>query len=421
MTEIIIPKAFKCLWDEKRYKILYGGRGGAKSHNIGRYLLIKGMAKKSRILCTREIQGSIRDSVHKLLSDIIGMYPALTDFYTVQRDNIYGKNGTEFLFKGLKHNSTEIKSTEGIDIAWVEEAERVSDASWEVLIPTIRKEGSQILISFNPKQPTDPTYVRFVANADESMTVKKVSYLDNPFFPKVLDAERLRLQKNDPEAYKHIWEGEFDTRFTGSVYADLLDKAKAEGRISRVPYDPSVPVITAWDIGFADYTVIWFAQVVGKEPRIIDYYINNFEDLDHYVKEINSKPYNYEQHYLPHDAQHERLGMAQSISGQLRKMGLNHVVLKVKNVDAGIQLGRQLLQSVWIDQDKCRDGLHELRQYQYEYDEAKQMFKKSPTHNDPADAFRYLATALEQRKTRNQPNTKRKARARRGSSTSWMA
>ena len=165
MTKLQIPSAFQELFKPHRYKVLYGGRGGAKSESIVRALLLIGAQKKTRILCARELQGSIQDSVHKLLADIIYSHPTLDAFYEVQKAAIIGKNGTEFLFKGLKHNITEVKSMAGVDICFVEEAEKVSDQSWEVLIPTIRKDGSEIWISFNPKNLTDPTYQRFVVNA----------------------------------------------------------------------------------------------------------------------------------------------------------------------------------------------------------------------------------------------------------------
>ena len=298
-TKIDIPKAFLFLFKPKRYKVLYGGRGGAKSHTIARYLLVEGMRSKHRFLCTRELQGSIQDSVHKLLSDIINSEPALSDYYDVQKATIVGKNGTEFLFKGLKHNITEVKSTEGITKCWVEEAEKVSDQSWEVLIPTIRDAGSEIIVSFNPKNLTDPTYQRFVVNATDDMVVKKVSWRDNPFFPDVLKAEAEKLKKQDADAYNHIWEGEPDLRRNGAVYAKQILAARDDKRITRVPYDPSCEVFTAWDLGFGDATAIWWCQFVGRELRWLDYYESCGEQLDHYVSLVKSKPYNYSNHYLP--------------------------------------------------------------------------------------------------------------------------
>lgn len=401
MTEIVIPDVFRPLFEPKRFKVYYGGRGGSKSHNYARALLIMGMQKQTRILCARELQGSIADSVHKLLSDIIADYD-LNGFYDVQKAAIKGKNGTEFIFKGLKHNTTDIKSTEGIDVCWVEEAEKVSQGSWEVLIPTIRKEASEIWISFNPKHPTDPTYTMFVANADEDMYVKRVSYRDNPFFPEVLEVERLRLKKNDDKAYNHVWEGGFDERHFGGIYATYIEDARNADRILPAPYKSGIPVIAAWDLGKSDSTAIWFAQVVGFEPRIIDYYENAQKDLAHYAEYMRTLPYKEITNYLPHDAGHERLGMSNSMSQQLKALGIDNKVLKVGSVAARIELGRDLIKQAYFDERKTKDGVHALTNYQYEYDDNKQMFKQKPLHDwasDGADAFGYLAQAI-QRETK---------------------
>src|SRR6185369_15022252 len=242
--QVDIPEVFQDLFEPKRYKVYYGGRGGAKSWGFADALLIMGTQRPLRILCARELQKSIADSVHKLLSDQI-MSLGLEEFYEIQKTTIIGLNGTEFLFNGLKHNATEIKSTEGIDICWVEEAEKVSEASWELLIPTIRKEHSEIWISFNTKQPNDATYKRFVFDAPGNSIVKKVSYKDNPFFPDVLEYERLELQRKDPKAYAHVWEGEFDTRYSGAVYAKWIADLKDKGHIRPdVLHDPAYPVYT---------------------------------------------------------------------------------------------------------------------------------------------------------------------------------
>src|SRR5574343_528053 len=193
--DIDFPKAFFPLFDPKRYKVFYGGRGGGKSWAFALALLTIGLNRPIRVLCARELQVSIQDSVHKLLSDIINKYPGMAAFYEVQNKAIFGLNGTEFNFKGLKHNANEIKSYEGVDYVWVEEAQAVSNKSWEVLIPTVRKEGSEIWCSFNPKNATDPTWQRFVMNADEDSIVRKVGPEDNPFFPDVLRKEMERLYK----------------------------------------------------------------------------------------------------------------------------------------------------------------------------------------------------------------------------------
>ena len=228
MAFVKIPRAFKGLFKKARYKIYYGGRGGAKSWALGTGGLIKGMERPLRFLCVREYQNSIADSVHKLLSDLIQRY-GWSSFYTVTKDKITGINGTEFIFCGLHHNVQEIKSKEGIDICWVEEAHNVSAESWSVLLPTIRKEGSEIWVSFNPQKRDDPTY-DFVLHPRPDSIVEKVNFDRNPFFPATLDAERRYMLETDPEGYKHVWLGECIT-----ITDALVFKGKFEIRAFETP------------------------------------------------------------------------------------------------------------------------------------------------------------------------------------------
>lgn len=192
-----------------RNMIFYGGRYSGKSYHVALALLLKGRREKKRILCAREVQNTIRDSVHKLLKDIIEKYN-FTD-YTVTNDaiinNIYG---TEFIFKGLRQNINEIKSTEGIDICWVEEAQSVSDKSWDVLTPTIRKEGSQIIATFNRFAELDPVYVRYVMNQPPNTYVKKVNYdvLERCGLMTEAIYNEMEADKANPELYNHKWLGE---------------------------------------------------------------------------------------------------------------------------------------------------------------------------------------------------------------------
>ena len=203
-----IVEAYAKLLEPHRFKVLKGGRGSGKSHTVARILLSRGYEKKLRILCAREIQKSIKDSVHKLLSDLIEEF-GLQSFYTITQASIVGINGTEFMFCGLWQNASEIKSKEGIDYCWVEEAERVSEQSWDYLIPTIRKEESEIWIVFNPDSETDPTYKRFVTNKPDDELLIETTYRDNLlFFPKVLEREMEWCKKTDYDKYLWVWEGQ---------------------------------------------------------------------------------------------------------------------------------------------------------------------------------------------------------------------
>ena len=216
------PLAFGYLFDpplgETRYRVAYGGRGSAKSWQFARALLVHGLSHKLRILCAREYQASIKDSVHRVLADQITRL-GLEGSYTVQEASIIGKNGTEFLFKGLKRDISQIKSTEGIDICWIEEAEAVSDHSWKILTPTIRKDGSEIWVTFNPALESDPTYQLFVAKPTDRAIVRYVTYDDNPWFPDVLRAEADEMFLTDPEAHAHVWRGKPWARSDAQVLA----------------------------------------------------------------------------------------------------------------------------------------------------------------------------------------------------------
>jgi phage terminase large subunit len=290
----------------------------------------------------------------------------------------------------------EIKGLEGIDIAWVEEAQIVSDNSWELLIPSIRKEGSEIWMSFNPKNPTDPTWQRFVVNADDNTLVQKVSWRDNPFFPSVLDIERKKLLKDDPEAYAHIWEGEFDTRYSGAVYAKWVKQENVrDGIVSNVS------VHTAWDLGYDDATAIWFWQVVGKEVRWIDYYESSGQDIEHYVNVIKSKMYTYGDHYVPHDAANKLLAAGgRSIVQQAFGMGVKMRVVAATSQQNQIEALRLVLQNSYFEKDKTKDGVNALMQYHFEYDERKGMFKSHPRHDwssHGADAAEIVGQVMRER------------------------
>lgn len=204
---IQIPSAFHDIFSGKaRYRIAHGGRGSAKSHTFAKMAVLRAYQQKILILCARELQNSITDSVHRLISQQIELLE-LNSAFEICKASIKCTNGSEFIFKGLRHNATEIKSTEGIDIAWVEEAERVSDDNWNTLIPTIRKPDSEIWITFNPKEKNAPTHKRFVLNTPPSAKIKEINYYDNPWFPDTLREEMEYMRRTDRDGYEHVWLG----------------------------------------------------------------------------------------------------------------------------------------------------------------------------------------------------------------------
>ena len=390
-----IPEVFRPLFEPHRYKVYWGGRGGAKSWAFADSLLIQAAQRPLRILCAREMQRSIKDSVHSLLKDRITAL-GLSGHYEVLQNEIRGRNGSSIIFAGLWSNPESLKSVEGVDICWIEEANTVSESSWATLIPTIRKKGSEIWVSFNPKLKTDPAYRRFVLNPPEGAVVKKVSWRDNPWLTDVLISEMEHLKTSDYDEYQHVWEGELKNFADGAIYANQLKLAKDEGRITKVPIE-SVPVHTFWDLGRNDSTAIWFMQRIGLQNRFIDYYEHRLVDLDHYAKVLKDKGYLYGEHYLPHDVEVIVLGANnRSRKVMLEDMGVQpiEVVPRIANLNEGIEATRQSFSSCWFDEDRCDQGLSALANYQYVFDEKFDTFRQVPLHNwasNGADAFRQFA------------------------------
>lgn len=217
--QVQFPDKLQGLFQPKRYKVLYGGRGGAKSWGVARALLLLAADRPLRVLCAREVQKSMRDSVHRLLKDQVSAL-GLESFYEVLDTEIRGLNGSLFLFSGLQqHTVDSIKSFEGVNIVWVEEAHGVSAKSWDVLIPTIRAEGSEIWLTLNPDMDTDDTYVRFIASPSDDTWLCEMNWRDNPWFPSVLEDERVKAKRSLlADDYDHIWEGKPRRVAEGAIY-----------------------------------------------------------------------------------------------------------------------------------------------------------------------------------------------------------
>lgn len=425
--------------------MLWGGRGAGRSWGVARALLILGTQRAIRVLCCRELQNSITESVHKLLGDQISLL-GLDGFYEIQAAKVVGRNGTSFAFEGIKNNTSKIKSYEGIDYCWVEEADKVSRASWGILIPTIRKEGrdvktgkpyqSEIWMTFNPGLATDYTYATWVLDESlapvgsdrfpepckcpvlesDSAFVVKMTWRDNEWFPEVLKSELERDKKRDEDYYLNVWEGHPVQVLDGAIYAKELRRATSEGRIGRVPTLRQYPVDTFWDLGHGNSTCIWFAQRVAYETRVIGYYSANMEDIAHYLAELQKRSHLYGFHYLPHDAAAKRLGTKLTIQEQIAKAYPKSVKIVSKlSLEDGINAVRLLFPSCYFDERACADGLDALRHYRYKVMDSNQperarRLSLRPLHDwasDGADAFRYLAVATKEPRSGKPPMSER--------------
>jgi phage terminase large subunit len=344
--------------------------------------------------------------VHKLLSDQIADL-GLDGFYEITQASIKGKNGSEFFFVGLKNNISNVKSFEGVDICWVEEAQTVSKTSWNVLIPTIRKEQSEIWVTFNPELETDDTFQRFVAHPPKDCVIEKINWSDNPWFPETLRLEKDALKERDIESYNTVWEGVCRQTVDGAVFAREMQAADLEGRIMRVPYDPAKPVHAVFDLGWADATAIWFVQFIGMEIHLIRYIEDNQRTISHYLSVMQTYGYVYDTLWLPHDAQNKTLAAnGRSIEEIVRAAGYKVQITAKVPVSDSINAARTIFPKCYFDREECAEGLQCLRHYRYDVDPDTKMFSKSPLHDNyshGADAFRYIGLVVnEPRKIKKQ-------------------
>ena len=381
------------LFEPSRYKVLYGGRGSMKSWGVARALLILGAQKTLRVLCVRELQASLDDSVHKLLSDQIYEL-GLQDVYKIEKAAIYGPVGTEFSFEGIRHNVQKIKSYEGIDICWVEEAQSVSKSSWSVLIPTIRKAGSEIWLTFNPYREKDETYQRFVMQTPPNSVKIFLNWRDNDWLSQELLAEKDYLQATDPDAYLNIWEGHCIANLEGAVYARELREAAISGRIADVPWDRTVGVNAYFDLGRRDLTSIWFTQKVAMQHRVLEYVEHRGVDFSYYIQLLQRKPYIYDEIGLPHDGKARVLGSKHTIEEQLRQHKFKVRVAPRLPVTTGISAVRSVFSNCWFDAKGTAKGRERLGDYHFNVDQDDKEFSVNPVHDENshgADSFRTFA------------------------------
>jgi len=396
------PEKLGFLFHPHRYKVAYGGRDGAKSWSFARALLILGAKKPLRIGCFREVQKSIKDSVHQLLSDQIESL-GLSGIYQVLHNEIRGPNGTLFVFSGLSNLTRDsIKSFEGLDIAWVEEAHSVVKRSWEILIPTIRKPNSEIWVSFNPEMETDYTYDFFVTNTPDEAYVQKINFTDNPWRSQVLDNARKLMERDHPEDYRHIYLGECLPAVAGAIYFKEVTALKESKRLCNVPYDPMLKVHVVVDLGFNDYMALILVQRLGSEIRVIRYIEDRQRHIPSYSQELRDLHLNYGRIWLPHDGRAETLISASnplgaSAEAQFNTLGWDVEIVPNLQIEQGIRKTREIFPRVVIDKTNAIELLNRLGRYRRRVNAEGQA--SSPVHDDEShgsDGFRYMALIADQ-------------------------
>lgn len=399
VSRLEVPEALlPLLTDKARYKVVYGGRGSGKSWTAARLLVLLAASKPIRVLCARETQKSIQESVHRLLKDQIEAM-GLQSRFDVQETKILGINGSDFAFAGIRQQGiANLKSFEGTDIVWVEEAQVVSKRSWDVLIPTIRKPGSEIWITFNPELDTDETYSRFVTDPPEGALVIRCNWSDNPWFPVELERERVDWLKRDPVGYETVWNGACRPAVEGAIYAGEIEAVVRDGRIRNVPYDPLLKVHTVWDLGWNDSMSIICVQRSASEIRVIDYIEDSHRTLDSYVMQLKDRRWNWGTDYIPHDGRSKDFKSGKSTEEIMQAMGRTVTVLSRDNVEEGIRLARMVFPRCYFDRDKTQPLLNSLKRYRRQINQQTNE-PGAPLHDEhshAADAFRYVAMAAEQ-------------------------
>lgn len=406
LIDASFPKKLQFLFKPARYKVAYGGRGSGKSWSFARSLLVIAASKPTRVLCTREVQKSIQQSVHQLLKDQIAAL-GLTSFFEVLQTEIRGKNGSAFYFSGLSDQTADsLKSFEGVDICWCEEAHSISKGSWNILTPTIRKPDSEIWVTYNPQLESDETHMRFVVNPPPDCVSVQMNYSDNPYFPEVLEKERIHAKNTmKTEDYNHIWEGQCKPAVEGAIYFDAMSQSIQMGRITSVPHDGNLKTHLIFDLGMADSMTIILAQKVSSEVRIIHYIEGNQRTLADYSAELrglrlDGQPMNWGTVWLPHDGFHKRHQTGIDDRQVMENLGWVVDPTGVPNTEiaTGIDRAREIFPRIYFNKDRTERLIECLKRYRWNIN-SKTGEAVRPLHDEfshGADAFRYLALVADQ-------------------------
>ena len=425
MSVLTIPTAevFEPLLVPSRYKGAHGGRGSGKSHFFAGLLIEDSLAERGLLsVCIREVQKSLKESAKRLIETKLADFGlGEADGFKVFESVIQTPGDGQIIFQGMQdHTAESIKSLEGRKRAWIEEAQTLSARSLTLLRPTIRDDGSELWFSWNPRRKTDPVDAMLRGDAvPTGATVIRANWYDNPWFPKVLEQERLDCLNDQADQYDHIWEGGYATVTTGAYYAKQLSQARSEGRIGKVAPDPNMTLRAFWDIGGtgqkADACSIWIAQFVGREIRWLDYYEAQGQPLATHIAWMRSRGYADALCVLPHDGVQNDRVYDVSYESALQAADFETEIIKNQGKGAAIQrveAARRLFPAMWFNEATCGPGIDAIGAYHAKIDEQRGA-DLGPEHDwssHGADAFGLACVAYEQPKagktTWEQPDTK---------------
>ena len=395
VAEVQLPtKLIPVFEGTARIRGAYGGRGSGKTRSFALMTAVFGYrwgmsGVRGTILCGREFMNSLNESSMAEIKSAILSVDWLADYYEIGEKFIRSKDGNiTYTFAGLRRSLDSIKSQSRILIAWVDEAESVSGRAWDLLMPTVREEdksigfNSEIWVTWKPESKYSATHERFREKFPDNAKIVSLQWQDNGWFPDVLNEQRLEDKDKRPESYEHIWEGGYLVFSEGAYYSAELRRAKDEGRISKVSYDRAKGVITSWDLGIGDSTSIVFAQFIGTEVHIIDYYEASGVGLEHYVRMLQNKGYVYDQHVLPHDVRVRELGTGKSRIEMLEDLGIRNIEIAPSLlIDDGIQQVRTMLDKCYFDEVSCEKLIDSLLAYSRDWDDNGKTWRMRPRHD----------------------------------------
>lgn len=396
-----------------RYKGAYGGRGGAKSHFFAEQAILKAFTQKTRIVCIREVQNSIKDSVKQLLVDKIAKFGLRGEFEVIDTE-IRGPRGSLIIFKGMQsYNADNIKSLEAYDIAWVEEAQNLSQRSLDLLRPTIRKDGSELWFSWNPRYKTDPVDQFFRKNPPPDAVSVWINWRDNPWFPEVLKREMEHDFQIDPDKAEHVWNGAYGAG-QGAILAKWVNKAEREGRIhTGVSFDyDGAPLEISGDLGFRDTASWWFWQRRQNGFSLVGYDADSGLDADDWVPRLQAKigARKLGKIWLPHDARAKTFqSKYTSIERFAKAFGADKVAVVPQSKKADqISAAREIIDRCEFHKTECEAGLDGLTAWEFEYNDELGVFSREPLHNwasHPSDAFAYGCQVMQEAVKPDRPET----------------
>lgn len=399
-----IPTApvFLPLLQPSRYKGAYGGRGSGKSHFFGEHLVEECILNPgTRAVCIREVQKTLAESSKAVIEGKIRDLGVGKSF-NITEARIDTPGGGLIVFQGMQNHTAEsIKSLEGFRIAWVDEAQTLSERSLSLLRPTIRAEGSELWFSWNPRRKTDAVDKFLRTDRPDNAIVVKANWSENPWWNDVLEAERLLEQKRYPERYDHIYEGDYARAFEGAYFAEGLAAAKREGRIGKVAQDPLLPIRAFFDLGgsgaSADAMSIWIVQWVAQEIRVLDYIEGQGQVLAYYLAELRSRGWGKAVCYLPHDGINENSITGRRYVDHLRDAGFA-TEPPVPNQGRGaammrVEAVRRLFPKMWFNEATTEAGRDALGYYHERKDDQRDV-GLGPEHDwssHSSDAFGLMA------------------------------